>query len=184
MYYYEFFLAVLVIFSNKLAAIYSKNRAEKRLKNPYESLPDLLHEYLPKTHLHTPDYVLLCVICYSMSKIKKFNVFTFHSLMYSLLTRPFFVCVTTLPTCVPKPIKKQSLYSKYFISTHDLMYSGHTSIFIFLGSILGGKLGWIIKYLFPILLITSRQHYTIDILVSHLIFLVYNKWEKVQKIKI
>jgi len=64
-----------------------------------------------------------------------------------------------------------SFYSKLFLSTHDLMFSGHTCFFIFFGKIINGYIGCFIQYFLPIVLIMSRQHYSIDIMVS---FFVYN----------
>ena len=81
---------------------------------------------------------------------------------------------------MPKPRNNTNYYSQIFTSTHDLMYSGHTILFIFLGKIveedyysniflyLSGK---VIQFIFPISLILSRQHYTNDIVVS---IIVYN----------
>jgi hypothetical protein len=69
-----------------------------------------------------------------------------------------------------KPNKKETYYKKLFLSTHDLMFSGHTCIFMFFGKIIGGHIGIIIGYLTPVLLVMARQHYTIDILVSMIVY--------------
>ena len=71
---------------------------------------------------------------------------------------------------MPKQNIKMTYYAKIFLSTHDLMYSGHTCIFSFLGKIIGGYIGILVQFIFPILLVMSRQHYTIDILVSVLMY--------------
>ena len=167
-----FVLYILVILLNHLASIYAKNKAEKLLNYPYIPLPDIIQENLPTINTHVPDCVLVIIclyVCIFVSECNDFYI-NVHCLLYSLFIRPIFVCATTLPTCMPPPSKKQSYYTKLFLSTHDLMFSGHTCMFIFLGKIIGGYIGMIIQYLFPILLVMSRQHYTIDVLVSMLVY--------------
>ena len=93
--------------------------------------------------------------------------------------RPIFVIMTTLPTCMMEKKRtdgeqdphEQDLYSKFFLSSHDLMFSGHTCLFMFFGNIIGGYPGYFIQYLLPISLVMSKQHYSIDVLTS---FFVYN----------
>ena len=67
--------------------------------------------------------------------------------------------------------------------THDLMYSGHTIVFIFLGKMIEDDYysniflyisGNIIQYIFPISLILSRQHYTIDVVVAMITYNFFN----------
>ena len=75
-------------------------------------------------------------------------------------------------------------YYRKIMSTHDLMFSGHTIAFIFMGKILEESniflyfSGKIIQYVFPITLILARQHYTNDIIVS---ILVYNYFSLYQE---
>ena len=91
------------------------------------------------------------------------------TLLCCLTLRPIFICVTTFPSCVEMTDSK-SMYSKLFLSTHDLMFSGHTCIFTFCGFVIGGPMGFVIKFLFPISLIAARQHYTIDVIVAMFIY--------------
>ena len=58
------------------------------------------------------------------------------------------------------------------------MFSGHTIVFIFLAKLILNNnnnrilyyLGNIIQYLFPLSLITSKQHYSIDVLIAMIIY--------------
>ena len=70
---------------------------------------------------------------------------------------------------MPKP-KKVSLYDDLFLSTHDLMFSGHTCFFIFMSKIINEPIGYIIGYILPISLIMSKVHYSIDVFVSMFIY--------------
>ena len=77
-----------------------------------------------------------------------------------------------MPTCMPKPNKTENIYTKWFISTHDLMFSGHSIIFISIGNMLNNNF---IKIVGPFLLVVARYHYTIDVCVSGLVyFFIYN----------
>ena len=72
-----------------------------------------------------------------------------------------------------KPNKTKNIYKNIFHSTHDLMFSGHTLFFIAIGNILNSLF---IQFFGPFLLVIARQHYTIDIFVSFLVYYyVYSK---------
>ena len=58
-------------------------------------------------------------------------------------------------------------YEEMFLSTHDLMFSGHSLFFIGIGNMLNNNF---IKISGPLLLVVSRQHYTIDVCVSGLVY--------------
>ena len=154
-----------VVALNTWASFFSQRRAEKLIKFPYEPLPDLIQQYTPIIHNKIPDYILLLlsVYCYFSVPI---NHDALNALLWSLTIRPIFIIVTTLPACSKKQ-QNVSLYSKVFLSTHDLMFSGHTCMFSFFGKMIGS---YTIQYLLPITLILSRQHYTIDILCSLVVF--------------
>jgi len=72
-----------------------------------------------------------------------------------------------------KPKENKSIYESFFLSTHDLMFSGHSLFFIGIGNMLNI---FLINYIGPFLLIISRQHYTIDVIVSGLVYYyIYSK---------
>jgi hypothetical protein len=162
---------------NAISSVYVRKRAESLLINPYSPLPDLIHNNFPKINTLTPDYFLL--LCTSVA------VFNYSSLVnvernilcvgICSIIRSFSVFLTILPTCMPKPKPNPSIYKRFFMSTHDLMFSGHTLFFIAIGNILNN---FSIQIVGPFLLIISRQHYTIDVFVSGLVyFYIYSKIE-------
>tara|TARA_B100000575_G_C22786555_1_gene465644 strand:- start:70 stop:600 length:531 start_codon:yes stop_codon:yes gene_type:complete len=163
---------LFIITTNKLASIYAHEKS-LLIKEPYKALPDILHNILPVIHVNIPDYLLLLLFLQFMFTYT--GEYNYEPLLYSLLLRPLFVISTTLPTCM-KCIdhKELSYYNQLFVSSHDLIYSGHTLFFLFFGKSYGGNIGLTIQYIMPISLISSRQHYTIDVLVS---FIVYNYFE-------
>ena len=163
-----------ILITNKLASIIGTNRS-KLMQEPFTPLPDIFHDILPITNVNVPDYLLVMTVIYLF--FYGYNVEEYNPLpcIQSLLLRPFFVVSTTLPSCL-KDTKndESSYYNKMFVSSHDLMYSGHTIVFLSLGEIIGGSAGYIIQYGFPITLISSRQHYTIDVFVSFIVYHYFN----------
>ena len=153
---------------NTISSFYVRKRAEKLLNEPYKPLPDILHTFLPKINKFIPDYYLFLCICFSLTTC---NLINFNSnllcLGICLVLRSFTVFITIMPTCMPEPKKNKNMYEQLFVSTHDLMFSGHTLFFICLGNIINNL---IIQVLGPLLLIMARQHYTIDILASALVY--------------
>ena len=63
----------------------------------------------------------------------------------------------------------QPSWFKYVMATqtHDLMFSGHTILFIAMGNMLQMPFIYVVG---SILLIIARQHYTIDVLVAGLVW--------------
>ena len=162
---------------NIVSSVYVRNRAESLLISPYSPLPDLIHSYFPKINILIPDYFLF--ICISIA------IFYYSSLLnvkknilcigICLIIRSFSVFLTIMPTCMPKPNLNENIYTKIFVSTHDLMFSGHSLFFIAIGNMLNV---FFIQILGPFFLIISRQHYTIDVCVSGLVyFYIYSKIE-------
>lgn len=165
-----FFWLNCIISLNYLASLFAKHRAEIYILHPYNALPDILQEKLPCLPKYTPDYllVLLSFIIYNFKidiKIQEVN-----ALFRCLSLRPIFVCVTTFPTCMKKIKSPTQIINKIFHSTHDLMFSGHTCVFIFFGRLIGGTSGDIVKYILPITLVQAKQHYTIDVVVAMLVY--------------
>ena len=164
---------------NTKSSVYVRKRAELLLTDPYLPLPDLIHSYFPKINTKIPDYCLLMCTCVAM--------FYYYSLLHieknilcvgiCTIIRSFSVFLTIMPTCMPKPKKNKNIYTEIFLSTHDLMFSGHTLFFIAIGNMLNS---FFIQIVGPFLLIIARQHYTIDVCVSGLVyFYVYSKIEMI-----
>ena len=146
---------LVIIYLNKLAANYTKDRAEKYFDNAYLPLPDIIQENLPNLDIKTPDKLLFITIFYTIIFVilnKNYKIVNeqLFILLFTFSIRPFFCCLTILPACMPKQEDKISLYDKFFLSTHDLMFSGHTCFFIFMGKIIGGYTEYFIGYILPI----------------------------------
>lgn len=162
---------------NAISSVYVRKRAESLLINPYSPLPDLIHNNFPKINTLIPDYFLfLCssvaILNYSSLVNVKQNILCVG---ICLIIRSCSVFLTIMPTCMSKPKQISSIYSRLFVSTHDLMFSGHSLFFIAIGNMLNI---FLIQIIGPILLIVSRQHYSIDVCVSGLIyFYIYSKTE-------
>lgn len=160
---------VLGIIMNIVSGNYVRERAEERLLQPYNPLPDIIHDYFRKIPLIVPDvFLLFCILLlvYEYPYILDFekNVFTIG---ICTMIRSFSVCLTTMPTCMVKPSGNNNLYSKCFLNTHDLMFSGHSLFFIGIGKMMNS---FIIATVGPFLLVIARQHYTIDVCVSFLVY--------------
>lgn len=166
----------LAISLNILASNYAHNTAHKYLKEPYTPLYDTLQVYARTIPLYTPDFVLLCLLVYSIIFLDTIDDILFYrqlnTLCYTLLVRPIFICVTTFPTCMEsqQTTTHISLYNQLLNSTHDLMFSGHSCMFIFFGKIMDNNIGYFIQFPLPLILVLSRQHYTIDVLVSYVVY--------------
>jgi len=157
--------SIVVLYLNGKAATFAKKRALSLQNKP---LPDILHDVLPKIYHDTPDYLLWMCILYAA--FFKCDVATGEvlRLLCSMSLRPIFICLTTFPTCCDFNKNNKSFYGQLVQSTHDLMFSGHTCCFLFLGNVIKGY--GIIRYLFPLTLIAARQHYTIDVVVAILVY--------------
>jgi hypothetical protein len=156
---------------NIKGAKYVKQKAESRLKNPYESLPDIIHDNVQAIHFYIPDRFMSLLIALSIIKINYLTDLykNITCLVICLILRSFVIGFTILPSCIPdnRINKKLSFYDKCFLSSHDLMFSGHTICYFFFANILGFN---IIKLIGPFLSVASRQHYTIDVLVASVVY--------------
>lgn len=145
--------------------------AVQAIEDPFTPLPDLLHVYTPKINTYIPDYFLGLSILYALlfynneyHNIEE-NLWTFAN---CVMLRSFSVFLTIKPTCMPENKKLyQSYYSSLFHTTHDLMFSGHTLCFAFIGYITQTPT---VYYIGPTLLVLARQHYTIDAIMAGLVY--------------
>jgi hypothetical protein len=175
MFIYIFPIFIIGFFLNKIASLKIRKKAELLLSNPYEPLPDIIHMSFPRINVLTPDIFLFFCIGISIFYNETLVNIEKNLLCTGICTiiRPFSIFITILPTCMPKPnFKKSNSYTTLFLSTHDLMFSGHSLFFIAIGNMLKNSF---IKFFGPFLLIIARQHYTIDVCVSGLVyFFVYS----------
>ena len=166
---------LFVIYSQKIIITYTKNRAEKYLDNAYSPLPDIIQEKFPDLDIKVPDKLLFTTILPTIVFVLwNDNFIIVNEQLFVLLTalsiRSFFCCLTILPASCAPINECPSSYDKLFLSTHDLMFSGHTCFFIFMGKIINGHTGYIVGYIFPITLIMSKIHYSIDVFVSMFVY--------------
>jgi len=153
---------------NIISARYAQSNAENNLKNPYIALPDIIHHYTPKIHHLVPDLFLLCcfiLLILNYPKIHHVNAILL-CVSWCFIIRSLTMHMTIMPTCMKKT-KSNTIYEKLFISTHDLMFSGHTIFFLAIAGML--KNIWI-AIIGSLLLIIARQHYTIDVFVSWVVY--------------
>jgi hypothetical protein len=171
MYYNYLIILIYILVANKLASIYSKYRAcGGKITDPYKPLPDIIQETLPQLNTHVPDYLLLILLFYCLF-FKNIHYREINALFLSLSIRPLFTVITTLPTCMVKQnLHYPSIYSYFFNQEFDLMFSGHTCVFIFLGKVLNNEFGMYVEFMLPITLVMARQHYSIDVLCSMFVY--------------
>lgn len=163
------FLLLFGMIMNGISAHYIRKKAELQLPSPYRPLPDMMHTIFPTIPVVVPDYFLLYCICMTLYYYQTLvdvekNI---RCLEICVLIRSWSVWLTIMPTCMPKPKQVTNIYSRLFLSTHDLMFSGHSLFFIAMGHMLQSDY---IQYIGPFLLVIARQHYTIDVFVSGLMY--------------
>lgn len=170
--YISLFTMGLVL--NALAAQTIRKKAELLLSKPYTPLPDIIHTYIPKIPLKFLDYFLFLCVCSTLLQKDTLSEIEENVLCCGicLIIRSFTVFFTIMPTCMPKPKPENgsyvsNVYHAFFLSTHDLMFSGHSLFFIAIGNVTRCLF---IKCMGPFLLVVSRQHYTIDVCVSGLVY--------------
>jgi hypothetical protein len=165
---------ILGVFMNAWSGNYMRKRAESRLANPYTPLPDMLHDCFPKIPLLVPDlFLFICMMLavYNRAYLVEMERHVFNIGICSII-RSFSVCLTTMPTCMAKPKGEPNVYTKFFLNTHDLMFSGHSLFFIGIGKMLNSVS---IPIIGPFLLVVARQHYTIDVCVSGLVYFLVSR---------
>lgn len=171
---------------NLITIIICRYRGTKLINSP--PLNDIIHTYIPPIPYYIPDILLtimgvIVVISHIMFVSPNLlDAIQIHG--YILFTRSVTCQVTLYSTCMPDIYKTSNkflkIYNFFFHGTHDLMFSGHTSLALTLQFI--GNSIFIDTYFFNILstiigltLIIARQHYTIDVIVA---FFVFEFWKK------
>ncbi len=158
----------IISYGLRQAEAFAAARAKRIPKTP---LPDVLHDVLPTIHTYAPDYALLACAAATVWYGMHFTTSDVVCLFLSWSFRLAFVCLTTFPPCIRPETIADTAYSRLLMSQHDLMYSGHTCVFMFLGGALPGMLGYGVQFACPLLLLTaSRQHYTIDVVVAMVVY--------------
>lgn len=155
---------------NLVSAMWTQIAVIRLMSGPYDALPDLIHLTTPAIDTFIPDYflgasTLYAITCYdNLENVEK----NLTVLVICIYLRSITMFLTMMPTCMPERDPTQgSFYGSLFHTTHDLMFSGHSLCFFYIGSITNTP---VIYFVGPFLLIVARQHYTIDVLVSALVY--------------
>lgn len=161
---------IIGTFINLMSAMFTQIVAIRLMNDPYGPLPDLIHMKTPAINTFIPDYFLAASTLYAftwydnLENVEK-NLTVFVICIY---LRSVSMFLTMMPTCMPEREPTQgSYYGSLFHITHDLMFSGHSLCFLFIGNITNTP---VIYFVGPFLLVVARQHYTIDVLVSALVY--------------
>lgn len=165
---WAFHLAVGVVL-NIASAQWAGRRAHKELgKRVASALPDILHMTFPIIPFSSPDVFLFVSFAALIFSDVYENAAHMWALQTSVYVRAATMHLTLMPTCVPKASSASSgLYAKFFHSTHDLMFSGHTLCFLYIGGCLQAPF---VSVCGPLMLVAARQHYTIDVCVAALVY--------------
>ena len=154
---------------NIVSAQWAQRRAYNELgKRAATPLPDILHMTLPVIPFSSPDMFLFLSFAVFVVSGAYDNAAHMWALQTSVLLRAVAMHLTLVPTCVPNASSHPSgFYAKCFHSTHDLMFSGHTLCFLYIGGCMGAPF---VSVCGPLMLIAARQHYTIDVCVAALVY--------------
>lgn len=170
-------------------------RCRRLLKKPFERLPDIGHDYLPRIPHYTPDilmvplFLLTVVVCALLVDVESCCLLL---IMHGLLSagRGLCSCMTSFPSCMPDTLSPSwqnsgkgsfmRVYDSLLHTPHDLMYSGHTIVFLVCSlawqhyipvqnSAILLMCRWCshsLAVVGPVSLVASHQHYTMDVIVS------------------
>ena len=143
---------------NIAASEYAMRSALRDLHAPYRALPDVLHGVLPEVSIYAPDAAVFLAI---VSAVAAADQAVVNRVLLCFMVRPLFVCSTRLPS----PMQQGS-----YFHTHDLVFSGHTIMFLAASHALYATHSTvpaaIVGIVGPLLSIASKQHYTLDVLVA------------------
>ena len=169
-------LGLFTVFSTICTVKYSTYRSKLY---PSPPLPDVIHQLCPPIWNRIPDLLAIfsTILTTHTCSVMGFDEFKWRQLTEQLFYCYLLRCITIFVTVIPTPIREHSCWGK-----HDLMFSGHTLFFQYLGIIaqevayhsLPSWQVFLIKWCFPFTLIVSRQHYTVDVVVSFGISMTFN----------
>ena len=148
-------------------------------------LRDVVHELLTTPlPLWLPDLLIcLCIAVTVLHGLWPSEALVRRAAL-CFLARAVTVSVTSLPPCAPPAVSKElvehwALRVLFWPSAFDLMYSGHTLAFLAFSDLWAAQapntaqwaaLERCARWWFPFTLVWARQHYTVDVLVSYLVF--------------
>lgn len=161
---------IIGTFINLMTAILSQIVVIRLMNDPYGPLPDLIHLNTHAINTFIPDYFLALSTLYAftwydyLENVEK----NLTVLVICIYLRSVSMVLTMMPTCMLEREPTQgSLYGSLFHTAHDIMFSGQSLCFFFIGNITNTP---VIYFVGSFLLVVARQHYTIDVLVSALVY--------------
>ena len=132
------FIWIIGFGMNTIAVQLCRRNALLYLPDPYAKLYDLGHSMLPIINLYIPDYLLAIYILISpfpfILGVPLLPLLEEMILKHGMLLifRAIIAPSTVYPTCMQKQSNTMNYYESMFLSSHDLMFSGHTSLFVIL----------------------------------------------------
>lgn len=174
-------LAVIVLFImfSNLNLNNIENKSENFYKKNSKKVYDILHELLP--HIPHFEYVsdiimLLVTLSVIILDYKLLYEIAGFAITISII-RAFFINATILPKNEICNIKYSSMIRG---GCYDKIFSGHfaftllSSLILFKNDLINGAIFTMINFINGLFIILSRNHYTIDIIVSiFVVLLVY-----------
>ena len=127
-----------------------------------EPLPDVGRDLLVNTPQWFTDVSLFGIVLLTAWFKCIPSIRYFRNVCYVYILRAIVIAVTTYPP----------LHIPLYGSTADLLFSGHTVAFWAIADLLDAKLGYsmwrsfVLRFIAPLSLISSRQHYTSDVIVA------------------
>lgn len=154
--------------------------------NGIEQIYDVAHKYLPDLHEH--EYIMnlipLALIIYTLTLSAGWSVLktTFIMLLGVLAIRALTIVATILPKHEKCEVKGNSFFN--FVSgggCYDKIFSGHTAFVTLLGlnllsaGAINTPLFWGISAVNAIVILLTRAHYTVDVILGFIIsYLVFD----------
>lgn len=174
----------IILFTLKISDYIIGSKITYKMKNNSckEPLPDLLHNILPdlsnSNYFMIDDILIALVTIYFLYiRYPDFEIFKDWLILYCSIM--FLRLITMSVTNLPKPSKKCSTDDKSLFlrilsgGCNDLIFSGHTVCMLLLllfisesFSVIGKLVITLFALGFSLLVISLRNHYTVDVLLS------------------
>jgi len=178
---YPYVLPIVAIIINIFVLQITMNRVKHNGTCDKDPLFDLIHHYVPNLNNYNNylNIVLLVFIVPFMFQKNRHNLYCFINLFsFVVILRSVAVLLTDLPSSDNDcDISDQSLSSYVFGHCHDKIFSGHIAFtllatLIIIDNNMVGKyrnLYIILQILYSLFIVISRNHYSIDVLLSYYI---------------
>lgn len=130
---------------------------------------DVGHEVLPKTPEKTNDFQFLITAAMLAWKLPGWKSSKINSYLTFLIVMYFFRLLTTYVTVLPVPPDREC--KKGILSNcNSFIFSGHTTFIIVTSYFIGAPVWPVWPMITSVGTVSSREHYTVDVLLAWLIF--------------